>query len=85
MQQWWLKRPTCSNVVRVTPARSHAALLSGWRFTTTTQTVALRTPDLALTLSSIPANQVGHTEGDPDATITSLAEVPAVVRRFDAS
>ncbi|WP_457191052.1 HAD family hydrolase [Nocardioides sp. P5_E3] len=36
-------------------------------------------------LSSIPANQVGHTEGEPDATITSLREVPDVVRRLDAS
>ena len=36
-------------------------------------------------LASIPADQVGHTEGEPDATIMSLAEVPAVVRRFDAS
>jgi len=35
--------------------------------------------------STIPVNQVGHTEGEPDATITSLREVPAVVRRLDAS
>ena len=31
-------------------------------------------------LSSIPAEQVGHTEGEPDASVTSLAEIPAVVR-----
>jgi putative hydrolase of the HAD superfamily len=30
--------------------------------------------------SNIPAHQVGHTEGEPDASIGSLAEVPAVVR-----
>ena len=35
--------------------------------------------------SSIPADQVGHTEGEPDATVTSLREVPDVVRRLDAS
>jgi putative hydrolase of the HAD superfamily len=35
--------------------------------------------------STIPPAQVGHTEGDPDATVTSLAEVPGVVRRLDAS
>ena len=34
-------------------------------------------------LSNIPAEQVGHTEGDPDATITSLAELPAAVRDLD--
>jgi putative hydrolase of the HAD superfamily len=34
-------------------------------------------------LSNIPAGQVGHTEGDPDATVTSLAEIPAVVRSLD--
>ena len=33
----------------------------------------------------IPADQVGHTEGEPDAAITSLREVPDVVRRLDAS
>ena len=31
-------------------------------------------------LSTIPATQVGHTEGTPDATVTSLAEIPDVVR-----
>jgi len=36
-------------------------------------------------LSTIPAHQVGHTEGDPDATITSLSQVPEVVRRLDGS
>ena len=35
-------------------------------------------------LSTIPPGQVGHTEGEPDATVTSLAEIPAVVRRLDA-
>lgn len=30
-------------------------------------------------LSTIPANQVGHTEGTPDAVVHSLAEVPAAV------
>ena len=34
-------------------------------------------------LSNIPAEQVGHTEGEPDATITSLAELPAAVRDLD--
>jgi putative hydrolase of the HAD superfamily len=29
--------------------------------------------------SSIPAEQVGHTEGTPDAVVHSLAEIPAVV------
>lgn len=31
-------------------------------------------------LSNIPAGQVGHTEGEPDASVTSLADVPAAVR-----
>ena len=31
-------------------------------------------------LSAIPAGQVGHTEGDPDATVHSLLEIPDVVR-----
>ncbi len=31
-------------------------------------------------LSNIPPEQVGHTEGEPDASVTSLAEVPAAVR-----
>jgi putative hydrolase of the HAD superfamily len=31
-------------------------------------------------LSAIPATQVGHTEGTPDATVTSLAEIPGAVR-----
>ncbi|PUA80688.1 HAD family hydrolase [Nocardioides currus] len=30
-------------------------------------------------LSTIPAAQVGHTEGEPDAVVRSLAEIPAVV------
>lgn len=30
-------------------------------------------------LSNIPANQVGHTEGTPDAVVHSLAEIPATV------
>ena len=33
-------------------------------------------------LSRIPATQVGHTEGEPDASITSLLEIPAIVRRW---
>ena len=31
-------------------------------------------------LSTIPANQVGHTEGEPDAVVHSLLDVPAAVR-----
>ena len=31
-------------------------------------------------LSTIPAGQLGHSEGDPDASVTSLAEIPAAVR-----
>lgn len=30
-------------------------------------------------LSAIPANQIGHTEGTPDAVVHSLAQVPAAV------
>ena len=30
-------------------------------------------------LSNIPAEQVGHTEGEPDAVVHRLAEIPAVV------
>jgi putative hydrolase of the HAD superfamily len=33
-------------------------------------------------LSTIPADQVGHTEGEPDAVVHSLAQVPDVVRRL---
>ena len=36
-------------------------------------------------LSTIPAAQLGHTEGDPDATITSLLEIPAVVRGWSTT
>ena len=32
--------------------------------------------------SEIPANQVGHTEGEPDAVVHRLAEVPDVVARW---
>ena len=32
--------------------------------------------------SVIPRDQIGHTEGEPDATITELAEVLAVVRSW---
>lgn len=32
--------------------------------------------------SAIPPGQVGHTEGDPDATVHSLLEIPEVVRRL---
>lgn len=31
-------------------------------------------------LSTIPAGQVGHTEGEPDAVVRSLREVPAALR-----
>lgn len=34
-------------------------------------------------LSTIPANQVGHTEGTPDAVVRSLAEIPAAVALLD--
>jgi putative hydrolase of the HAD superfamily len=33
-------------------------------------------------LSNIPVEQVGHTEGAPDATVTSLGEIPELVRRW---
>ena len=36
-------------------------------------------------LSNIPVEQVGHTEGEPDASVTSMAEVPAAVRRLSGS
>jgi putative hydrolase of the HAD superfamily len=32
--------------------------------------------------STIPANQVGHSEGEPDAVVHTLSEVPAAVRRL---
>jgi putative hydrolase of the HAD superfamily len=32
--------------------------------------------------SDIPAAQVGHTEGEPDAVAHDLAEIPAIVRRW---
>jgi putative hydrolase of the HAD superfamily len=32
--------------------------------------------------SDIPANQVGHTEGEPDAVVHRLAEIPDVVARW---
>lgn len=31
-------------------------------------------------MSNIPAGQVGHSEGEPDASVTPLAEIPAAVR-----
>ena len=33
-------------------------------------------------LSTIPVSRVGHTEGEPDASITSLLEIPPIVRRW---
>lgn len=33
-------------------------------------------------LSTIPDNQVGHTEGTPDAVVHSLAEIPAAVAKI---
>jgi putative hydrolase of the HAD superfamily len=33
-------------------------------------------------LSTIPQNQVGHTEGEPDAVVHDLSEIPGVVRRW---
>jgi putative hydrolase of the HAD superfamily len=36
-------------------------------------------------LSTIPAEQVGHSEGDPDASVTSLSQVPAAVRALARS
>uniref|UniRef100_UPI000A868A59 HAD family hydrolase n=1 Tax=Gulbenkiania mobilis TaxID=397457 RepID=UPI000A868A59 len=35
--------------------------------------------------STIPPGQVGHTEGEPDATVHSLAEIPDVVRAWSAA
>lgn len=32
--------------------------------------------------STIPPTQVGHTEGEPDAVVQSLAELPAIVRAW---
>lgn len=32
--------------------------------------------------STIPPEQVGHTEGEPDAVVQSLAELPEIVRRW---
>lgn len=34
--------------------------------------------------SAIPPQQVGHTEGEPDAVVRSLAEIVSIVRGFDA-
>jgi putative hydrolase of the HAD superfamily len=33
-------------------------------------------------LSSIPGHQVGHTEGDPDAVVHRLSEIPPIVRSW---
>jgi len=33
-------------------------------------------------LSTIPANQRGHTDGDPDATVVRLAEIPPIILRW---
>ena len=33
-------------------------------------------------LSTIPADQVGHTEGEPDAVVHRLTEIPALVRAW---
>ena len=33
-------------------------------------------------LSNIPAEQVGHTEGEPDAVVHRLAEIADVVARW---
>jgi putative hydrolase of the HAD superfamily len=33
-------------------------------------------------LSTIPSDQLGHTEGTPDATAVRLSEIPAIVRRW---
>ncbi len=35
--------------------------------------------------SDIPAEQIGHTEGDPDAVVHRLSEIDAVVRAWNAS
>jgi putative hydrolase of the HAD superfamily len=32
--------------------------------------------------SSIPAEQLGHTEGEPDAVAHTLTDVPDIVRRW---
>ena len=32
--------------------------------------------------STIPAEQVGHTEGTPDAVVTRLAEIPGIIRAW---
>ena len=32
--------------------------------------------------SAIPPEQVGHTEGEPDAVVQTLAEIPEIVRRW---
>ena len=32
--------------------------------------------------SRIPQEQIGHTEGEPDAVVDSVAEVPAVVSHW---
>ena len=31
-------------------------------------------------LSTIPQNQIGHSEGDPDAVVRRLSEIPDLVR-----
>ena len=36
-------------------------------------------------LSTIPASQVGHTEGEPDAVVHSLLEIPGVIRALDGA
>ncbi|MFI7065717.1 HAD family hydrolase [Kribbella sp. NPDC050124] len=35
--------------------------------------------------SAIPVEQVGHTEGTPDATVRRLAELPALIDRWNAA
>ena len=35
--------------------------------------------------SAIPANQIGHTEGTPDATIHRLAELPALIDHWNTT
>jgi putative hydrolase of the HAD superfamily len=35
--------------------------------------------------SAIPAAQVGHTEGEPDAVAHDLSEIPEIVRRWAAA
>jgi putative hydrolase of the HAD superfamily len=34
--------------------------------------------------SAIPAEQIGHTEGVPDATVHRLAELPALIDSWNA-